>query len=152
MVDPEMEEMLAEARGATTDEAVRVDMSEAMEDFAVIVGSRPVEVVGSELKTSQKGDPYINLQLRVSSGEDAGRRVFMVCMLTGKGTGITKRTLDALGANIDWENPYIIPASLLGLNAVAVCNADPRPEYNTRTVISRVIPTPKDDAQLKLPV
>ncbi len=90
--------------------SIQPDFSEAIADLAA--GDYAVRVAGSEVKTGQKnGTPYVRWTLETFGKDDQtlnDRKIYHNTMLTGKGTGMLKQFLKALGYDPevlpkDWE-------------------------------------------------
>jgi hypothetical protein len=135
----EQEAMLASAPEAGgDDDIVIIDMSEAKE-YAPLTGKFPLEVVEAKyVLTKTSGAPSIDLKLRIFEGDHTGRVFFRKLMLSGAGSGISKRYLDSLGANIDWTEakPRIVVSRLVGLRAFGTLAPDQREQYKHKTEVT----------------
>jgi len=123
---------MAKKETAETTEAPGVDFTDgdslmvdfdAVEDVsfdALPVAMYPVVIADCEFTYSQaSGNPMWTLQLEVSEGEYAGRKLFSHLVFRGKGLPITKRQLtrivpDLIANPFDPEDPDVI-AQMLGL-------------------------------------
>lgn len=148
----ELEALMANAPDAAADpdnEEHILDLSEAKGDFEPLTGKYPVEVTKAEFaltKTNQ--EPSIDLTLRVFEGDNTGRVVFKKLMLQGAGSGITKRAVEALGYEVDWDAPKLAPRRFIGLKCYVTCAPDKRPEYKHKTEITGFAPYTVAEVQL----
>lgn len=102
-------------------ESLVVDMSDVSEvSFeAIPAGMYDCQIVECEFGYSQsKGTPMWTMQIEVSDGEYAGRKLFTHMVMAGKGLGFTKKDLaqiapELLEAPFDAQDPNVI-ATMLG--------------------------------------
>jgi len=91
---------------------------------ALAKGMYPCVISECEFNYSQaSGNPMWTLQLEVSEGEHAGRKLFNHLVFAGKGLGITKQNLGRIRPDL-MEAPFNptdeeVIASMLGLNVKA---------------------------------
>lgn len=115
------------------DDELDIDLSEAVDISPFASKGVPVEVVKVLVKTSAAGNKYIKLQLRVFEGEYEKRVIFENVNLKGTGAGFGRQTLDALGADINWDAPRIKPQSLVGLKATIDTVVTSQEGYSDKT-------------------
>lgn len=138
----ELEALMQNAPAAGDDPSkaeVILDLSEAKGDFEPLTGTWPVEVLEATFaltKTNQ--EPSIDLKLRIFEGPNTGRVLFKKLMLKGAGSGITKRAVESLGYEIDWDAVplKLVPRRFVGLKCHVSTVPDKRPEYKHKTEIT----------------
>lgn len=98
-----------------TDFEIQVDVSETEawggESRPLVPpGDYPLTVVGVEQKTSNSGNPMINVQFEVAEGESKGSYVWNNYVLTQKAMGRVKALMVACGAQLD----KLVASQLMG--------------------------------------
>jgi hypothetical protein len=100
---------------------VRVDFSKARDFEAMPVGPYPIVVEETEIRDG-KEFPYINWTLKVDTGENAGRKLWMTTSLDPNSTWSLKNSLKALGEtspDLNEDTFEIDPDDYLGRRAIA---------------------------------
>jgi len=124
--------------GGEIGDEVEIDLSEA-ETYEPFDAAVPVEIIAAAMRKSKdKGNPYIELRLRVFEGEYLNRQVYSNLNLTGKGAGFAFADLKSFGYEIDKDKPRVSVTALIGLKAVAVCKPDAREDFSHKVVVKRI--------------
>lgn len=111
-----------------TTNKITVDFSEIPDQIAVAEGKHLIEVASVSLKPSASGPfPYLNWELDVISGEDSGRKLFMITSLSPKALFRLKGVLTALDMGdekfeieVDPDTQLVISPEFVGKQAVVV--------------------------------
>lgn len=100
---------------------IRVDFSKARDFEAMPVGPYPIVVEETEIRDGREF-PYINWTLKVETGENAGRKLWMTSSLDPNATWSLKSALKALGETspeLNEDTFEIDPDDYLGRRAIA---------------------------------
>lgn len=132
-----------------------IDFSDIPDQAPLPAGMYAAEVVAATPGQSKSGNPKVDLQWRIMSGEFENRRVFSHLSLHPNALGVTKAMLLALGFPKDFAG-VLDTEDLIGRSASIVVaveastqiNPETNEPYPPRAVVKRVKPLQMGDADL----
>lgn len=139
---PSLDEIVA---GGGTDEEVLVDLSGAVEFERVPDGEYQATISDVEAGVSKEGNPKLTWTFVITDeGPAHARQMLRHTPTTGKGAGLTKQVLKALGVDTDAPELRVRPSSYVGKNVTLVVGEQKGTEFSE---IKKVRP-PKSDNPL----
>jgi hypothetical protein len=100
--------------GAAGEDEVIVDFSGAIDFDALPKGRYNAKVLKAEPGASKSGNPKIKWTFGITDAAFAGRQVIRHTPTTGKGSGLTKQVLKAIGLAKDGEQIRFRPSEAIG--------------------------------------
>lgn len=140
---PSLEEIVAGASaGDDQYDEVDIDFSGAVE-FDPIPADDYIAVIEEvEPGLSKQKAPKLTWKFRITEGPHAGRKLMRHTPTTGKGSGLTKQVLKAIGQDTSDKRVKFRPSSAVGQTVLLVVGMQEGTDFNE---IKRVKAAPKSD-------
>lgn len=139
---PSLDEIVGGAAPAgaagSSDEEIVLDFTEALASGDYEVGRWPAVVKECYAGTSNEGNPKLVWEFEFTDGPNKGRVMKRSTPTTGKGSGISRQTIKALGFETEGEKVNFRPSAAKG----RACEVEVRQQKNNTDFqeISRVYP------------
>lgn len=129
--------------GAGQDEEVELDFSGAIEFDPVPADTYPAVIKDCVPGTSKAGEPKLTWTFILSEGKFAGRQLMRHTPTKGKGSGLSKQVMKAIGVDVNNVTTKFRPSTAAGKHVLLEVGIQEGTEFNE---IKRVKAAPSADA------